>query len=732
MPKAKRIAAGEPTRSAPIDLALFTPPALELPRMKLPPLEEDVAIEWGDTTPERVIASFRKQYDWVDADEVDAAYAEFRQKAASATTSCAALMAVASNALLLELLTPTKSPMFVFWDEDDVDFFLARLGERAVKPLRAFHAARVVADAAMLRMRAPFVAKIAAANLAPYVSERVAHHEWLLAHAELATKALLHAVLTEADDIVRQDACEGLRFLATRDDGKLLRELAREWKVKDLDAIALPRLMPPKASKVPKAWGEIPLPSPDKKVTEKIIAFLASEPDAAHPWTKKVLAALDEASAAQRSEPRDGGARGAKSLEHGTALRAFVSAMYHAWTSHGSATTHTWLVHADALVFGDAGLRRAGAWARTKSTSSSRNERNRAGRTIEVLDRFASPVALAQIADAATLAKAEWLRTKADRAVRVRMLTSKEDLDDILERAMPDLGFGAGIVLDFGPRKFTAKARTDLSLVLVDDAGASLDDLPKPRKSDDAKLAKTAIESWRTLKTEVDGVAKVARGRLETAMRTGRSWTRAGFLAHVAGHPLMRMLAQGLVWGVRRDGALVTFRVAEDGSLADADDRAFDPPDAPITIVHPCELTNRERDAWTARLDEYEAMPPIDQLARVSFDVAPAQVVDTCNGWTISCGAIFGLLRDGWKAIYEDGATIGVKRSLGGDRRASVVFSPGIVLSEAAATDKMQLHALSLSDAFQAHARAKIDLSEVLRDLAGHHRNPSMTSKASS
>jgi hypothetical protein len=311
------------------------------------------------------------------------------------------------------------------------------------------------------------------------------------------------------------------------------------------------------------------------------------------------------------------------------------------------------------------------------------------------------------------------------------MLTIREDLDDILERAMPDLGFGAGIVLDYGPRKFTAKARTDLSLVLMDDAGATIDELPRPRKSDDAKLAKAAIDAWRTLRAEVDAVAKAARGRLETAMRTGRPWTRERFRAHVVGHPLMRMLAQGLVWGVRRDRELVTFRVAEDGSLADADDRAFDLPDAPITIVHACELTQKGRDAWTARFQEYEVLPPIDQLRRVSFDVAPAKVVDACDGWTISPGAIFGLLRDGWKPIYEEGMAIGVFRSLGGERSASVLFSGGIALREADASEKLKLGTLALSDQFRAHERARVDLSEVLRDLAGH-RNPSMTSSASS
>jgi hypothetical protein len=710
MPKAKRIAAGEPTRSpapAAIDLAVFAPPPNGLPRKKLPPLEDDVAIEWGETKPDEVIAAFRKEHSWVKPRDLAEEFVKWRTTVTnSAPTTPAGLVAIAPDEMLLEILAmPAKC--FVFWGEDDVDFVLARLGKRAVPLLRELHVARTVADTSMLRMVSPYAAIVAASNLRSYVSDRVIHHEWLLAHPEIATKALLHQVLTDTDDWKRSHACDGLRFLAAQDGGKLLRVAARVWDVTDLDAIMLPYVTPPQPAKIPKVWG--PMPSPlDSKGMEKLLAFLASEPPASHPYTQRVLAAIDPG-----------------------ALRVFVSAMIHAWTSRGSASTHLWLVHADALVFGDAGARRIGVWARTKSTSPHRNERNRAGRALEVLDRFDTAVATAQIADAAMLAKAEWLREKAERSLRVRMLTIQEDLDDILERAMPDLGLGAGIVLDYGPRKFTAKARTDLSLILMDDTGGAIDELPRPRKSDDAKLAKAATESWRELRAEVDAVAKAARGRLETAMRTGRPWTRERFRAHVVGHPLMRMLAQGLVWGVRQGSELATFRVAEDGSLADTGDRAFDLPDAPITIVHPCEIDAKERAAWAARFQEYEVLPPIDQLGRVAFDVAPANVVEACAGWPISPGAIFGLLRDGWKPIYEDGATIGVVRSLGDDRKASVLFSPGIVLKEADASEKLKLHALQLNDHFRAHARARVDLSEVLRDLAGH-RNPSMTSSASS
>jgi hypothetical protein len=696
MPSARRIAATA------IDLdGLFTTPAVVLPRKRVPAPKETAAIEWGDVTAADAIASFLAKYGaWAKPEDLEKELAAFRSRVALEPTTCVNFVCIVPDDLLLEILAmPPES--FIFWQVAEVDYVLARLGERAVAPLRALHAAGKVAPEAILRIRAPFVARIAAAHLSRVYEACVSYHQWLASHADLATHALLHAVLTESDEAVRLEACAGLRFLAALDGARTLREVARGYDAEDaVDPILLPPLAAPRPAKIPKTWGTIAAPLAGKHL-EKLLAFFVSEPAPTHPYTQRVLGALDAES-----------------------LRAFVTAMVRAWTANGSASSHLWLVHADALVLGDAGLRRAGRWARTKSTSSNRNERNNASRALEVLEAFPGEVALAQLADVAALTKADWLRTRADRALRIRLLTTREDLDDVIERATPDLGFAEGVVLDYGSRKFKAKARADLSLFLVDESGATLDELPRPRKSDDAKLAKAAAESWRELRAEVSGVATVARGRLETAMRTGRSWTRERFRAHVLGHPLMRVYAQGLVWAVRRAGKLATFRVAEDASLADVSDRAFELPDAPIVLVHPCELAKSERESWMARFAEYEIVPPIEQLGRVAFDVTPAKSVSTCSGWSISAGAIFGLLRDGWKPIREDGIAIGVERSLGSDRKASVLFSPGFVLSEAAGADLQQLGELGLSEAFRAHERARIDLSEVLRELAGH-RNPS-------
>jgi len=118
-------------------------------------------------------------------------------------------------------------------------------------------------------------------------------------------------------------------------------------------------------------------------------------------------------------------------------------------------------------------------------------------------------------------------------------------------------------------------------------------------------------------------------------------------------------------------------------SLADISDRAFALPAGEIALVHPLEMSASERDAWNARFAEYEIFPPIEQLARPVLDVTPQR----------KCSA--------------------------SRRRANRVrrVRAGLMLGEVATAGEQRLYDLHLSDAFITHERARVDLSEVLRDL---------------
>jgi hypothetical protein len=87
----------------------------------------------------------------------------------------------------------------------------------------------------------------------------------------------------------------------------------------------------------------------------------------------------------------------------------------------------------------------------------------------------------------------------------------------------------------------------------------------------------------------------------------------------------MGHLARTLVWGAYdAKGRLTqTFRVAEDGTLADeADEKYTLPTSLSVRIVHPLELSDTQKAAWGQILGDYEIAPPFAQLGRPVFSLA--------------------------------------------------------------------------------------------------------------
>lgn len=104
-------------------------------------------------------------------------------------------------------------------------------------------------------------------------------------------------------------------------------------------------------------------------------------------------------------------------------------------------------------------------------------------------------------------------------------------------------------------------------------------------------------------------------------MITQRTWTRNDFMKLIAGHPLMRQLAIGVVWSTQAGKKQCFFRVAEDGTLADVRDSSLALNNSEVmSIAHPIVLTNADKKSWSAVFADYEIIQPFEQLARVTFD----------------------------------------------------------------------------------------------------------------
>lgn len=89
--------------------------------------------------------------------------------------------------------------------------------------------------------------------------------------------------------------------------------------------------------------------------------------------------------------------------------------------------------------------------------------------------------------------------------------------------------------------------------------------------------------------------------RLYEAMCTGRTWTYQDWQQHLNLHPVMRKLAQRLVWKADQ-----LFRPLEDGRLVDVDDDLVElPADARISIAHAAVVDDETRSRWQHYLADY-------------------------------------------------------------------------------------------------------------------------------
>ncbi|XVQ12073.1 DUF4132 domain-containing protein [Spirillospora sp. CA-255316] len=260
--------------------------------------------------------------------------------------------------------------------------------------------------------------------------------------------------------------------------------------------------------------------------------------------------------------------------------------------------------------------------------------------------------------------------------------------EQLADRLVPDFGLDAqgGMTLDYGPRTFRVGFDEQLKPYVTDAGGKRRKTLPKPGVKDDDALAPAAYKRFADLKKEVRTVAADQIKRLENSMVTGRSWTFTDFRSLFIDHPLLWHIARRLVWGADVNGRLVPFRMAEDRTLADADDEELRPlpGDTAITLPHPLLLGVPAVEAWAQVLADYEILQPFPQLARpvhafTDEERASAKLA-RFEGRTVHFGRILGMTSRGWELGEKE--TGGFRRQVmlmtPDDRHLMVQFEPGI------------------------------------------------------
>lgn len=194
---------------------------------------------------------------------------------------------------------------------------------------------------------------------------------------------------------------------------------------------------------------------------------------------------------------------------------------------------------------------------------------------------------------------------------------------------------------------------------MIDAAGKRSKSLPKPRADDDPVAADEAKARFAAFKRELKSAATEQIRRLNRAMVIGRRWTRQEFDDHMLSHPLIGQVCQRLLWATYSESNTVemVFRVAEDRTFADIDDREIDVASDRIGLVHPAHIPDTI-GAWAGIFADYEIMQPFPQLARPVHrpldDDLDGKGLARFTGVTAGPSQALRLTYRGWELVWDN------------------------------------------------------------------------------
>ncbi len=419
-----------------------------------------------------------------------------------------------------------------------------------------------------------------------------------------------------------------------------------------------------------------------------------------------------------------GGIAQVKAACDAASLDAFAWGLFEAWSKAGSNPKEQWALFALGYIGGDTSARKLTPMIRAWPGAGLHA---RAVLGLDVLALIGSDIALMNLHGVAEKVKFKGLQEKAQEKILAIAEARGLTVDELSDRLAPDLDLDedGSKVLDFGARQFRVGFDEVLRPWVRGTNGERLADLPKPNKSDDAAIAKAAVESWKTLKKDAKQVAAGQIFRLEKAMCAERRWDMPTFRTFLVEHPLVRYLTRLLLWATyAKDGKILsTFRIAEDGTFANVEDKPVTiADDAIVGIPHLLRLDKNTVATWAERFGEYEILSPFSQLDRETFaptaEEAESSSLDHVNGITVPTGKVLGLLARGWeKGPPQDAGWIWewTKDLPGYDAPASLHLETGVLASGMTEEPEQKLGSVSLPVA--AGELSPVLFSELVRDL---------------
>ncbi|MDE7418479.1 MAG: DUF4132 domain-containing protein [Lachnospiraceae bacterium] len=339
----------------------------------------------------------------------------------------------------------------------------------------------------------------------------------------------------------------------------------------------------------------------------------------------------------------------------------YVNELFDKWIAQGAEAKKGWVLFA-ASIHGNEDMvpklyHQIQEWPKTSRGLI-------AAEAVRALALNPSPRALLLVDSIARKFKHKQVKDGAVRALNEaakQLGISREELDD---RIVPDLGFDdkQQRTFDYGERVFKVMLTPLLDIEVYDENGKKLKNLPAPGKKDDESKAPAAYAEFKEMKKQMKAAVTSQKTRLEYALSAKREWSPDAWKKLFVKNPLMHQFAIGLIWGVYENGELVqSFRYMEDGSFNTQDEEEYAlPAHACISLVHPVELTDEEKEAWKEQLADYEIKQPIEQLERAVYPMteeeADQRYLDRFGGCIVNDLSLNGKLTGlGWyRGSVED------------------------------------------------------------------------------
>ncbi len=470
--------------------------------------------------------------------------------------------------------------------------------------------------------------------------------EWADRHPAWAARAWVPVAVRKVN-AVQREAVLALRRLIEQGHAEVVFDAARHYgdhveaAVRSaLDADPL-EILPGKVPKSIDFWLPAALPRPKLKGHDAVLS----------------LEQLEVAAMMLAMSPLDDPYAGVEVLKETCEARSladFSWALFEQWLAAGGSSKDGWAMAQLGLLGDDAVAGKLTPMIRRWPGES---QHRRAVNGLDVLLAIGTDVALMHLNGIAQKVKFKGIKENAQERIRSLAASLGLTREQLADRLVPDLGLSddGTLHLDYGPRQFVVGFDETLRPIVRDaDSGQVRKSLPAPGAKDDPEKAPEAEATFKQLKKDVRTLARLQISRLETAMVTGRRWPQADFDRFLARHPLLVHLVRRLIWGVYAEGKLVaSFRVAEDGSYADAEDEALELPEGQVGLLHPIDADADTLAAWGEVLSDYELLQPFQQLGRpvhaLPAELAGAKLYPCDEKRTVPIGRVLGLLSRGWE-----------------------------------------------------------------------------------